>query len=121
MIPKSIKQVKKLTKKPRNRRFSVSVPLLPEVRLALFALARGQSKTRMAEQIVIEKVMGSLNWQTIQKELRQEAALRRITVEELVKERLKQDGFDQILELDEIDWGEILGEEINPIYSPEED
>jgi hypothetical protein len=101
-----------MAKNSRNRRFSMSVPLLPEVRLALFGLARGQSKTGMAEQIVIEKVMGALNWQTILGELRQEAALRRVSVEDLVKERLRQDGFDSVLDLDEIDWSEILDDEL---------
>lgn len=72
---------------------------------------RGVSKTRMAEAILIEKVSNADNWNEVCRDLRQEAAVRKISVEELIKEVLQSDGYEESIELDSVDWSCLLDDQ----------
>lgn len=106
-------------KRKRDRRFSVNLPLLKEVRLSLFGHAYNESKTGMAERIIIEKVSGTCDWGEIQKELRQEAALLGIPVEQLIREVLEADGYGTIIDLDGVDLTVLLDDEESGEYEDE--
>lgn len=62
----------------------------------------------MAEAILIDRVSNSANWDEVCKDLRQEAAIRKISVEELIKEILKADGYQDSIDVDDIDWSCLL-------------
>lgn len=102
----------------RDRRFPVNLPIVKEIRLSLWGHTRGVSKTRMAEAILIEKVSSSDNWNEVCRDLRQEAAVRKISVDELIKEVLQSDGYEESIELDGVDWTCLLDNE-DPLI-PEE-
>jgi hypothetical protein len=102
----------------RDRRFPVNLPIVKEIRLSLWGHTRGVSKTRMAEAILIEKVSNADNWNEVCRDLRQEAAVRKISVEELIKEVLQSDGYEESIELDGVDWTCLLDNE-DPLI-PEE-
>ncbi len=58
----------------------------------------------MAEAILIDRVSNADNWDEVCKDLRQEAAIRKIPVEELIKEILKADGYQESVDVDNVDW-----------------
>ena len=95
----------------RDRRFPVNLPIVKEIRLSLWAHTRGVSKTRMAEAILIDKVSNADNWNEVCRDLWQEAAIRKIPVEELIKEILQSDGYEESIELDGVDWSCLLDSE----------
>lgn len=95
----------------RDRRFPVNLPIVKEIRLSLWGHTRGVSKTRMAEAILIEKVSNADNWNEVCRDLRTEAAIRKISVEELIKEVLQSDGYEESIELDGVDWNCLLDSE----------
>ncbi|WNZ22728.1 hypothetical protein HJG54_07565 [Leptolyngbya sp. NK1-12] len=95
----------------RDRRFPVGLPIVKEVRLSLWAHTRGKSKTRMAEDILIDRVSKSDNWDEVCRDLRVEAAIRKISVEDLIKEVLRADGFDGDVDVDDVDWACLLDDE----------
>lgn len=95
----------------RDRRFPINLPIVKEIRLSLWGHTRGVSKTRMAEAILIEKVSNADNWNEVCRDLRQEAAVRKISVEELIKEVLQSDGYEESIELDGVDWNCLLDDQ----------
>lgn len=95
----------------RQRRFSVSMPLIKEIRLALWAHTRGVSKTRMAEAILVDRVSSEGNWNEVCQDLRQEAAINQLELNDLIKEILKSNGYGDVVELDNINWTEFLSNE----------
>lgn len=101
-----------MAQRKRARRFSVGLTLVKEIRLTLFGLAHGTSKTGVAEQILDRAMSNNFDWKEVQRELKQEAALRGISLEELVKQRLKEDGFGKVINLDEVDLLAIFDEDI---------
>jgi hypothetical protein len=58
----------------------------------------------MAEAILIDSVSNADNWNEVCKDLRQEAAIRKISIEELIKEILTTDGYEESIDVDGIDW-----------------
>lgn len=105
----------------RDRRFPVNLPIVKEIRLSLWGHTRGVSKTRMAEAILIDRVSSADNWNEVCKDLRQEAAILKIPVEELVKQVLKADGYDESIDVDGVDWSCLMdnGEIELPIVEDE--
>lgn len=96
------------TMKTRDRRFPVNFPITTEIRLSLWAHTRGVSKTRMAEAIITDRVSNKDNWDAVCKDLRQEAAIRQTTPEELIREVLKSDRYDEHIDIDKVDWSCLL-------------
>lgn len=94
----------------RDRRFPINLPIVKEIRLLLWGYTRGVSKTRMAEAILIDRVSNTDNWDEVCKDLRQEAAILKIPVEELIKQVLKADKYEELIDVDEIDWSGLLEE-----------
>lgn len=88
----------------RDRRFPVNLPIVKEIRLSLWGHTRGVSKTRMAEAILIDRVSNADNWKEVCKDLRQEASILKIPVEELIQQILKADGYDESIDVDGVDW-----------------
>ncbi|MEC4815706.1 MAG: hypothetical protein SAK29_20885 [Scytonema sp. PMC 1069.18] len=107
--------------KKRDRRFPVNLPIVKEIRLSLWGHTRGVSKTRMAEAILIDRVSNADNWNEVCKDLRQEAAIRQITVEELIKEILKADGYEDSIDIDNVDWSCLLNNQEPEIQETEEE
>lgn len=105
----------------RDRRFPVNLPIVKEIRLSLWGHTRGVSKTRMAEAILIDRVSSADNWNEVCKDLRQEAAILKIPVEELVKQVLKADGYDESIDVEGVDWSCLMdnGEIELPIVEDE--
>jgi hypothetical protein len=58
----------------------------------------------MAEAILIDRVSDADNWDEVCKDLRQEAAILKIPVEELIQQILKADGYDESIDVDGVDW-----------------
>lgn len=96
--------------KRRDNRMLFNGTLLKRVRLSLFALVNGTTRTAMAQIIINRALSNPQTWKEVQKELKQEAALRGISVEEFIRQRLKEDKFDEIENLDEIDLRILLDE-----------
>ncbi|RCJ38688.1 hypothetical protein A6770_39485 [Nostoc minutum NIES-26] len=105
----------------RDRRFPVNLPIVKEIRLSLWGYTRGVSKTRMAEAILIDRVSSADNWNEVKKDLQQEAAILKIPVEELVKQVLKADGYDESIDVEGVDWSCLMdnGEIDLPIVEDE--
>ena len=97
--------------KKRDRRFPVALPIAKEIRLSLWAFTRGVSKTRMAEAILIDRVSNAANWSEVCKDLKIEAEVRQIPVEDLIKEVLRGDGFEGDVSIDKVNWGVLLDNE----------
>ncbi|WGV29205.1 hypothetical protein [Halotia branconii] len=95
----------------RDRRFSVNLPLVKEIRLILWGHTRGVSKTRMAEAILIDRVSNDGNWEEVCQDLRQEAAINQRTVKELITDILTNNGLDDVFEVDAVDWDNFLVDE----------
>ncbi|MDF5728916.1 MAG: hypothetical protein PUP92_13040 [Rhizonema sp. PD38] len=94
--------------KKRDRRFPVSLPIVKEIRLSLWGYTSGVSKTRMAEAILIDRVSNADNWALVCRDLLQEAAIRKIPVEELIKSVLKADGYEDSIDLEGVNWSCLL-------------
>ena len=92
--------------KQQRRRIAIELPLVKEIRLYLWAKARGLSKTEMVERIVIDRVSNADNWAEVIRDLRQDAAIQRKDLKEYVADLLR-DEFD-FLAVDEIDWSPLL-------------
>lgn len=92
----------------RDRRFPVNLPIIKEMRLSLWGHTRGVSKTRMAEAILIERLSDGDSWNDVCQDLRTEAAIRNVPVEELIKEILASDGYDESIDMEEVDWSCLL-------------
>lgn len=105
----------------RDRRFPINLPIVKEIRLSLWGHTRGVSKTRMAEAILIDRVSNADNWSEVCKDLRQEAAIRKIPVEELIKEILKSDGYEDAIDVDDIDWSCLMEGDEPAIVTEEAD
>jgi hypothetical protein len=105
----------------RDRRFPVNLPIVKEIRLSLWAHTRGVSKTRMAEAILIERVSSADNWKEVCKDLLQEAAIRKIPVEELIQEILKADGYEDSIEIEGVDWSYLFDHQEPEIEISQED
>lgn len=97
--------------KKRDRRFSIGLPIVAEIRLSLWAHTRSVSKTRMAEAILVDRVSNTGNWSEVCKDLRQEAAIHKLEVEELIKDILKSDGYSEVIDVDGIDWRSLVNKE----------
>ncbi len=95
----------------RDRRFSVNLPLVKEIRLILWGHTRGVSKTRMAEAILIDRVSNDGNWEEVCQDLRQEAAINQRTVKELITDILTNNGLNDVFEVDGVDWDNFLVDE----------
>lgn len=105
----------------RDRRFPINLPIVKEIRLSLWGYTRGVSKTRMAEAILIDRVSNSDNWNEVCKDLRQEAAILKIPVEELIKQILKADKYDESIDVDDIDWTYMIDNGEIELPEPESD
>lgn len=105
----------------RDRRFPINLPIIKEIRLSLWGYTRGVSKTRMAEAILIDRVSNSDNWNEVCKDLRQEAAILKIPVEELIKQILKADKYDESIDVDDIDWTYMIENGEIELPEPESD
>jgi hypothetical protein len=110
-----------MAQKKRDRRFPINLPIVKEIRLSLWAYTRGVSKTRMAEAIVIDRVSNANNWDEVCRDLRQEAAIRQVPVEELVKEILRADGYEEAIDIEGVNWGCLVDGEDPEIDEPEEE
>src|SRR5512141_173461 len=95
----------------RDRRFPISLPIVKEVRLSLWAHTNGVSKTRMAEAIVIDRVSAKCNWDEVCRDIKAEAAILGTTPEEVIKSVLKKDGFEPDINVDDADWSALLDTE----------
>ncbi|MEH2151711.1 hypothetical protein [Nostoc sp.] len=95
----------------RDRRFSVNLPLVKEIRLILWGHTRGVSKTRMAEAILIDRVSSDGNWREVCQDLKQEAAINHSTVSELIADILKNNGLKDVLDIETVDWETFLVDE----------
>ncbi|MCC5633805.1 hypothetical protein LC613_41030 [Nostoc sphaeroides CHAB 2801] len=95
----------------RDRRFSVNLPLVKEIRLILWGHTRGVSKTRMAEAILIDRVSSDGNWREVCQDLKQEAAINNSTVSELVADILKNNGLKDVFDIETVDWETFLVDE----------
>lgn len=76
----------------------------------------------MAEAIIIDRVSNSDNWDEVCRDLRQEAAIKNVPPDQLIREILKDD-YGDVFDMDEVDWGCLLdgGEpEIHPKEQEEE-
>jgi len=62
----------------------------------------------MAEAILIDRVSNADNWNEVCRDLQQEAAIRKIPVEELIKEVLKADGYEESIDLEGVNWNCLL-------------
>ncbi len=105
----------------RDRRFPVNLPIVKEIRLSLWGHTRGVSKTRMAEAILIDRVSNADNWSEVCKDLQQEAAIRKVPVEELIKEILKADGYEESIDVEGVDWLCLLDNKEPEIEQEEEE
>lgn len=103
----------------RDRRFPVNLPIVKEIRLSLWGHTRGVSKTRMAEAILIDRVSSADNWDEVCKDLWQEAAILKIPVEELIKQILKADKYDESIDVDDVNWSCLI--EDGEIELPEDE
>jgi len=65
----------------------------------------------MAEAILIDRVSNADNWNEVCKDLRQEAAIRKIPIEELIKEILTTDGYEESIDVGGIDWTCLMNNE----------
>ena len=95
----------------RDRRFSVNLPLVKEIRLILWGHTRGVSKTRMAEAILIDRVSSEGNWREVCQDLKQEAAINHSTVSELIADILKNNGLKDVFDIETVDWETFLVDE----------
>lgn len=91
----------------RARRFPISLPLLKEIRLSLWAYTRGVSKTRMAEAIVIDRVSANCNWDEVCRDLKQEAAIKGLSPSALIAEILADDYKDAV-DVGQVKWDCLL-------------
>lgn len=89
----------------KRRRISIEIPLVKEIRLFLWAQARGLTKTEMAERIVIDRVSNPDNWDEAVKDLKQEAAIAQMPLSQYVATLLKSE-FE--LPTEDIDWTPLL-------------
>ncbi|WP_315786968.1 hypothetical protein [Fischerella sp. JS2] len=74
----------------------------------------------MAEAILIDRVSSADNWNEVCKDLIQEAAIRKIPVEELIKEILKANGYEDSIEIEGVDWSSLLDNKEPEIDTSEE-
>ena len=110
-----------MASRKRDRRFPVGLPIVKEVRLSLWAYTRGKSKTRMAEDVLIDRVSKADNWDEVCRDLRVEAAIRKIPVENLIKEVLQSDGFDGDIDLEQGNWNCLLEDDSEVDENSEDD
>lgn len=99
------------TEKSRDRRFSLNIPLVKEIRLILWGHTRGVSKTRMAEAIIIDRVSSDGNWREVCQDLRQEADINHIPVTQLIADILKDNGLKDVFDVENVDWEKFLVDE----------
>ena len=83
------------------------MPIVKEIRLSLWAHTRGVSKTRMAEAILIDRVSSACNWDEVCRDIRQEAAIRKVTPSQLIAEILAPDYSDSV-DVENVDWNCLL-------------
>jgi hypothetical protein len=75
----------------------------------------------MAEAILIDRVSNADNWSEVCKDLQQEAAIRKVPVEELIKEILKADGYEESIDVEGVDWLCLLDNKEPEIEQEEEE
>lgn len=93
----------------RDRRFPISLPLVKDIWLSLWAHTRGVSKTRMAEAIVIDRVSARCNRDEVIKDLTQEAAVLGMTLDDLLKEVLSD--YSEVIDVNNVDWSALMNTE----------
>lgn len=94
-----------------NRRYPIGLPLVLDVRLSLFSKALGRTRTNLSEEFVADRLTGNNDWKEIQKILRQEAELRGMDINELLRETLEEDGFGEQIDLENIDLSILLDDQ----------
>lgn len=91
-----------------NRRYPIGLPLILDIRLSLFSRALGRTRTNLSEEFVADRLTENCDWKEIQKLLRQEAELRGIDLDELLRQTLEGDGFREQIDLENADLSILL-------------
>lgn len=95
--------------KPSKKRFPISLPLVTEIRLDLWSHVKDTTKTTLAENIIKDRTNNEDNWKGVIKDLMAEAAILNISPEELVKQVLRERGYADSIDIDNVDWSSLLG------------
>lgn len=74
-----------------NRRFPIGLSFMLDIRLSLFAYIHRQTRTNLAERYVVDRLVNDGGWDEVQALLKQEAALKGLAVEDLLKAILEKD------------------------------
>lgn len=94
--------------KDSRKRIQADIPMVKKIRLYLWGVARGLTKTEMAERILIDRVSNVDNWQEVVRDLKIEAAIAQIPLQEYVCQLLSKDNEFSTLPLEDIDWLPLL-------------
>ena len=97
--------------KDSRKRIQADIPMVKKIRLYLWGVARGLTKTEMAERILIDRVSNVDNWQEVIKDLKIEAAIAQMPLQEFVCQLLSKDNEFSTLPLQDIDWLPLLQSE----------
>ena len=97
--------------KDSRKRIQADIPMVKKIRLYLWGAARGLTKTEMAERILIDRVSNVDNWQEVVRDLKIEAAIARMPLQEFVCQLLSKDNEFSALPLQDIDWLPLLQSE----------
>lgn len=98
------------SRRSSNRRYPIGLPLILDIRLSLFSRALGRTRTNLSEEFVADRLTENCDWREIQKLLRQEAELRGIDLNDLLRETLATDGFTDQIDLENADLSILLDE-----------
>jgi hypothetical protein len=79
----------------------------------------GRTRTNLSEEFVSDRLTEYGDWQEIQKLLRQEAELRGVNLNDLLRETLEEDGFGEQIDLENANLSILLDELTNPLDSEE--
>ena len=94
--------------KRKKRRFPIGLGLVPDIRLSLFSRVLSSNRTGLAEQWVTERLTEGQSWSEIKCMLKQEAALLQMPLEQLIREILTEDGFQNEFDLENVDLSVVL-------------
>ena len=89
-----------------TNRVGIQITQVNEVRLALWGRSRGTTKTDMAGRIIADRVNAVENWDEVIRNLRVEAAMAKMPLQDYVVSILKEDFPD--LDVEAIDWTPLL-------------
>ena len=89
-----------------TNRVGIQITQVNEVRLALWGRSRGTTKTDMGGRIIADRVNAVENWDEVIRNLRIEAAIAQMSLQDYVAAVLREEFPD--LDVDAIDWTPLL-------------